>query len=62
MTAAEQWLNFANDDLRSAEILLREGIFNEETLRKANDIFAFIQRRLVPSSQPPNASQSSTSA
>jgi HEPN domain-containing protein len=28
MSAAEQWLKFANDDIRSAEILLREGIFN----------------------------------
>ena len=28
MSAAEQWLKFVNDDLRSAEVLLREGIFN----------------------------------
>ena len=28
MSAVEQWLKFVNDDLRSAEILLREGIFN----------------------------------
>lgn len=28
MNAAEHWLKFVNDDLRSAEILLREAIFN----------------------------------
>lgn len=28
MNAAEQWLKFATDDIRSAEVLLREGIFN----------------------------------
>jgi HEPN domain-containing protein len=28
MTAAERWLKFAKDDLRSAEILLAENIFN----------------------------------
>jgi len=28
MSAAEQWLKFVNDDIRSAEILLREAIFN----------------------------------
>lgn len=28
MTAAEKWLKFAEDDLLSAEVLLREGIFN----------------------------------
>lgn len=28
MSVAEQWLKFVNDDIRSAEILLREGIFN----------------------------------
>jgi HEPN domain-containing protein len=28
MTAAEQWLKFATDDIRSAEVLLREEIFN----------------------------------
>ncbi len=28
MSAVEQWLKFVNDDLHSAEILLREGIFN----------------------------------
>lgn len=28
MTAAEKWLKFAKDDLRSAEILLAEKIFN----------------------------------
>lgn len=28
MKAAEQWLRFVTDDLRSGEVLLREGIFN----------------------------------
>ncbi|NIR70935.1 HEPN domain-containing protein [candidate division KSB1 bacterium] len=28
MTAAEKWLKFAEDDLRSAEVLLQEDIFN----------------------------------
>jgi len=28
MTAAEEWLKFASDDLRSAEVLLEEEIFN----------------------------------
>lgn len=28
MSAAEQWLKFVNDDLRAADVLLREGIFN----------------------------------
>lgn len=28
MTAAQEWLNFANDDIRTADIILPEGIFN----------------------------------
>jgi HEPN domain-containing protein len=28
MTAPQQWLKFAEDDIRSAEVLLPEGIFN----------------------------------
>lgn len=28
MNAVKQWLKFARDDIRSAEVLVREGIFN----------------------------------
>jgi hypothetical protein len=53
MTAAEQWLKFVIDDLRSAEILLREGIFNK-------DIFDFVRQQIAAASPPPDASQQPT--
>lgn len=57
MTTAEranEWVKFAQDDLRSAEILLKEGIFNEvcfhaqQCAEKIIKSFMALRGRLIP--------------
>lgn len=57
MTEAErarEWLRFASDDLRAAEVLLREGIFNEvcfhaqQCAEKMLKALLTSQKKLVP--------------
>jgi len=54
MNAAKEWLKFAWDDLRSAEVLLREGIFNmvcfhaQQAVEKSLKAFLRYQESKVP--------------
>lgn len=54
MNAAEKWLKFAHDDLRSAEVLLKEGILNmvcfhsQQAVEKSLKAFLRQQRKTIP--------------
>jgi len=53
MNAAEQWLKFVNDDLRSAEILLREAIFKMVCFHSQQAVEKSFGRKFLQQHRPP---------